>query len=183
MDLFLIILSGVCLIALAIYWIRLWREERDHKRAQALHRVANEKAAVRVLARATEVRAIVNEDAAYRSVSDDALAREMAKEVEVHDRACQSKKEEVNRALCNSDPITHLLALTFSWIATESSGDMWFYTHKPELTAGKTAWCRTRGTAVPMLSGEVTVFEDLDAPPWDDSLLHYNQITRTWEKA
>lgn len=50
MDLFLIILSGVCLIGLAIYWIRLWREARDHKRAQALHRVANEKAAVRGLA-------------------------------------------------------------------------------------------------------------------------------------
>lgn len=81
-----------------------------------------------------------------------------------------------------SERITHILALTFSWRATEANGDVWFYTHKPELISDKTSWRTMRGQSVPMLSGEATLLRDGSEPPWRESLLGYNQTTRTWEK-
>ena len=56
MDRFLIILSGACLVGLVLYWAWFWRGLwREHRRVEALRRVANEKVAVRALAHQDQV--------------------------------------------------------------------------------------------------------------------------------
>lgn len=81
-----------------------------------------------------------------------------------------------------SDPDTHALATAMPWIAVQSDGMRFASTHP--ITVAGDCWVLADDPLdqYPPHTARLCALGKVDPTGWRDSLLHYSQTTRTWEK-